>query len=80
MQSTQGVRQVNAVAPELLAKTVDCLADDFDIAAVHIGMLASGAIAIAVADVLKKEKLRNVVLDPVLKSSSGADLLDRKGH
>ena len=42
-------------------------------------MLGSGKIASAVADFLEDARLKNVVLDPVLKSSSGAELLDRSG-
>jgi hydroxymethylpyrimidine/phosphomethylpyrimidine kinase len=39
-------------------------------------MLGSGEVADAVAEFLEHEHPRNVVLDPILKSSSGADLLD----
>jgi hydroxymethylpyrimidine/phosphomethylpyrimidine kinase len=42
-------------------------------------MLGSASVAQAVATFLEKECLPNVVLDPVLKSSSGADLLERSG-
>jgi len=62
---------------------------------VHIGMLGSGRMVKALADFLsgkgdnrsgkasagglEKARLRNIVLDPILKSSSGADLLDAAG-
>jgi hydroxymethylpyrimidine/phosphomethylpyrimidine kinase len=42
-------------------------------------MLGNGLVAEAVADFLEQAKLGHVVLDPILKSSSGADLLDAEG-
>jgi len=80
VQSTAGVRRVEPVDPGLIAETLEELARDVPIAAVHIGMLGSGKVVRAVADFLAgKTKLPNVVLDPVLKSSSGSDLLDPAG-
>jgi hydroxymethylpyrimidine/phosphomethylpyrimidine kinase len=90
VQSTSGVRRVDVVDSELITETLQELSADFDIAAVHIGMLGSGKVVKAVADFLsgansgstgraKRGQLPNVVLDPILKSSSGADLLDSDG-
>lgn len=79
VQSTAGVRRVEPVNPDLVLETLTELAADVDIAAVHVGMLGSGKVARAVADFLAKEKLPNIVLDPILKSSSGADLVDGSG-
>ncbi len=80
VQSTAGVRRVVPVTPKLLTATLEELSSDVAIAAVHIGMLGNGKIASAVAGFLAARKLPNVVLDPILKSSSGADLLDRAGR
>jgi len=94
VQSTSGVRRVEPVEASLLTDTLEELAGDVDIAAVHIGMLGSGKIVRALADFLAAgsngqaggrsadepgKRLRNIVLDPILKSSSGADLLDAAG-
>lgn len=79
VQSTAGVRRVDAMDPVLVTQTLDELASDVDISAVHIGMLGSARIVAAVADFLGTERPPNVVLDPILKSSSGAELLDRSG-
>jgi hydroxymethylpyrimidine/phosphomethylpyrimidine kinase len=79
VQSTTGVRQVDVVDPELVAETLAELVSDIEIAAVHIGMLGSGKVARAVADFVVEHKLPNIVLDPILKSSSGSDLLDAAG-
>jgi hydroxymethylpyrimidine/phosphomethylpyrimidine kinase len=79
VQSTSGVRRVVPVSRDLVAETLKELASDVEIAAVHIGMLGSGKVVRAVADFLAKEKLPNVVLDPILKSSSGSNLVDAVG-
>ncbi len=79
VQSTSGVRRVEAVSPDLVADTLKALTADIAIAAVRIGMLGSGKIVRAVSDFLVKEKPPNVVLDPILKSSSGAKLVDAVG-
>jgi len=91
VQSTTGVKRVEPSDPALVVDILEELASDLEIAAVHIGMLGSGKVANAVADFLggaaspsgsgslKKTRLSKIVLDPVLKSSSGADLLDSAG-
>ncbi len=87
VQSTAGVRRVEAVDPGLVTETLQELASDIPIAAVHIGMLGSAKVVKAVAEFLGQRsgragltnKMPNVVLDPILKSSSGADLLDAAG-
>jgi hydroxymethylpyrimidine/phosphomethylpyrimidine kinase len=79
VQSTAGVRRVEPVAADLVDQTLEELAGDVEIAAVHIGMLASGRVARAVAEFLTRRKQANVVLDPILRSSSGADLVDTTG-
>jgi hydroxymethylpyrimidine/phosphomethylpyrimidine kinase len=83
VQSTAGVRRVESIDPSLISDSLEELAADMPIAAVHIGMLGSGKIVRAVADFLSarkgKSKIQNVVLDPILKSSSGAALLDAAG-
>jgi hydroxymethylpyrimidine/phosphomethylpyrimidine kinase len=72
-----------ATDPEMVKETLDELAGDMAIAGVHIGMLGSAAVARKVVEFLGESsgrgKLPNIVLDPVLKSSSGADLLDGAG-
>jgi hydroxymethylpyrimidine/phosphomethylpyrimidine kinase len=83
VQSTAGVRRVEALDPGLVIETLEELAADIPMAAVHIGMLGAGKVVKAVAEFLGRRsgrnKLPNVVLDPILKSSSGTDLLDPAG-
>jgi hydroxymethylpyrimidine/phosphomethylpyrimidine kinase len=79
VQSTAGVRRVDPVAPDLVQATLEELVSDVPIAAVHIGMLATKAIVGVVAEFLARHRLPYIVLDPVLRSSSGTALLDPPG-
>jgi hydroxymethylpyrimidine/phosphomethylpyrimidine kinase len=77
VQSTRGVKSVEPVEGRVITESLEALADDLEIAAVKVGMLGSAEAARAVAAFLKRHHLRYVVLDPVLKSSSGMDLLEK---
>ena len=79
VQSTAGVRRCEAADPAMLRETLDELKQDTKISAVHIGMLASAAIATVVADFLDAAQLPCIVLDTIIQSSSGATLLDDAG-
>jgi hydroxymethylpyrimidine/phosphomethylpyrimidine kinase len=81
VQSTGGVRRVEAVDAALVAETLEELASDVPIAAVRIGMLASAKVVKAVAEFLDSHRVKmpNIVLDPILNSSSGAELLEAGG-
>ena len=79
VQSTRGVMRVDPVEGRIITETLEELATDLDIAAVKIGMLGSAESARAVAAFLKRHRPQNVVLDPILKSSSGADLISKEG-
>jgi hydroxymethylpyrimidine/phosphomethylpyrimidine kinase len=79
VQSTQGVRRVEPVAGKLIRETLKELAADFTFAAARIGMLASAEAVAAVVDFLKNNKVPNVILDPAIRASSGAPLLDKDG-
>lgn len=79
VQSTQGVRRVEPVKAETVRETLRELARDFEIGAAKVGMLGSGEVAEAVAEFLGGAGLEHVVLDPIVKSSSGADLIDAHG-
>jgi hydroxymethylpyrimidine/phosphomethylpyrimidine kinase len=79
VQSTRGVRRVEGVDLKIVAETLQELVSDIAVEAVHIGMLGNERVAEVVADFLDQTRLPHVVLDPILKSSSGADLLDAAG-
>jgi hydroxymethylpyrimidine/phosphomethylpyrimidine kinase len=80
VQSTSGVRRMEPVAAALVVETLDELAADMEIGVVKIGMLGTAKIVKAVVDFLERQRVPYVVLDPVLKSSSGTELLDAAGE
>ena len=86
VQSTGGVRRVEAVDATVITDILQELADDMAIAAVHIGMLGTAKVVRAVTEFLSQRtgkngsyKLPNLVLDPIVRSSSGAELLEAAG-
>jgi hydroxymethylpyrimidine/phosphomethylpyrimidine kinase len=79
VQNTQGVETVHNTPSAELRAQLEALAKDCDIAAVKIGMLGNRGNAVVVAEFLDAHKFAHVVLDPVMKSSSGAELLDAGG-
>jgi len=80
VQSTLGVQGMEPVAAHVLGETLLCLVGDVRLAAIKVGMLATGEIAGAVAGFLRSQPGVPVVLDPILRSSSGAELLDASGQ
>jgi hydroxymethylpyrimidine/phosphomethylpyrimidine kinase len=78
VQSTRGVIRVDPVEGRIITETLEELAADIDIAAVKIGMLGSAESARAVASFVKRHRPPNVVLDPIIKASSGADLISKE--
>ncbi len=80
VQSTQGVKSVHDTPAAELRAQLDTLLEDIRISAVKIGMLGHRGNAVVVAEFLDRASLPNVVLDPVMKSTSGsADLIDAGG-
>lgn len=79
VQNTQGVDAVHNLPSAELRGQLDVLAKDCDIAAIKIGMLGNRGNAVAVGEFLDAHKFAHIVHDPVLKSSSGTELLDAAG-
>lgn len=79
VQNTVSVEDVHIVPSATLRAQLEVLAKDSVIAAVKIGMLGNCGNAEAVADFLDAHKFAHVVHDPVMKSSSGTELLDVAG-
>jgi hydroxymethylpyrimidine/phosphomethylpyrimidine kinase len=73
-QNTTGVTRVMAVPPDMVAAQIEAIFADIAVDAVKIGMLTEPAIARAVAELLRRAGAKNIVLDPVLAATKGADL------
>lgn len=75
-QNTRGVSAVHVPPATFLAQQIDAIFADITVAAVKIGMLATGEIAGTVADRLAAHGAKPIVLDPVLVATSGDSLGD----
>jgi hydroxymethylpyrimidine/phosphomethylpyrimidine kinase len=75
-QNTVGVAGVHVPPPEFLRAQLDAVLEDLPVAAVKTGMLATEDVISAVAEYAAAGRLPNLVVDPVLVSSTGARLLD----
>jgi hydroxymethylpyrimidine/phosphomethylpyrimidine kinase len=76
-QNTVGVTAVHAIPPEIILAQVRAVAQDIGVDAVKIGMLGTADTIEAVAQALDElPPATPVVLDPVMVSESGAQLLE----
>ncbi|UOE42912.1 bifunctional hydroxymethylpyrimidine kinase/phosphomethylpyrimidine kinase [Agromyces larvae] len=75
-QNTRGVRGVHVPPATFLADQLDTIADDIEVDAVKIGMLANAEVIDTVAAWLRRIRPPVVVLDPVMVATSGDRLLD----
>ncbi|MFI5935699.1 bifunctional hydroxymethylpyrimidine kinase/phosphomethylpyrimidine kinase [Actinoplanes sp. NPDC051494] len=71
-QNTLGVTAVHPVPAEIVAAQLDAVLGDFAVAAVKVGMVADPAVAAVIAE--RAASLPNLVVDPVLVSTSGSRL------
>ncbi len=76
-QNTQGVQSVEGVSPTMVAQQIRAVLDDIGADAVKIGMLHSADIVQAVSETLKHYSMHNIVLDPVMVSTSGHQLIEK---
>lgn len=63
---------------DVLRAQIDPILEEFEIAAVKIGMLSTFETISVVAEALERWRLPNIVLDPVIRSTSGYDLIDEE--
>lgn len=73
-QNTQGVAEIHQLPGAFVTKQLEVLLNDVRVDSVKIGMLGTAEVVEAVAEVLRKYRLRYIVLDPVMIATSG-DLL-----
>ena len=76
VQNTLGVQAVHAVPTEILRGQIDAVLSDIGADAVKIGMLHSSEVVSLVREMLIRFKAGNIVLDPVMVSTSGHRLIE----
>jgi hydroxymethylpyrimidine/phosphomethylpyrimidine kinase len=73
-QNTRGIRRIDAVAPEMVAAQIDAIAEDIGIDAAKTGMLGDEKTVEAVAQAVDRHGMAQLVVDPVLRATSGEGL------
>ena len=76
VQNTIGVQAVHPIPLNILEGQIDAVLSDIGADAIKIGMLHSTEVVNLVADMIQKYQIRNVVLDPVMVSTSGHRLIE----
>ncbi len=76
VQNTLGVQAVHPVPLDILEGQIEAVLSDIGTDAIKIGMLHSAEVVNLVADMLEKYRIKNVVLDPVMVSTSGHRLIE----
>ncbi len=77
-QNTTGVFGAVHQTAETLRGQVEPIIKDFAVAALKTGMLPTREIIEEAARLIGENKLKNLVVDPVVRSTSGFDLIDDK--
>lgn len=75
VQNTLGVTGIHSIPLDTVRGQIDAVVQDIGVDAVKIGMLATPEVVGVVADAIRRHKIRNVVLDPVMVATSGDRLI-----
>lgn len=75
-QNTRGVTRVDALPPEAVQAQIQAVAEDIGVSAAKTGMLLNQPIIAAVAKTVQDQNISLLVVDPVMVSRTGAQLID----
>ncbi len=75
-QNTLGVNRVDALPPESVVAQIDAVVKDIGVDAAKTGMLLNADIMSAVAEAIASSGIDRLVVDPVMVSRTGAQLID----
>jgi hydroxymethylpyrimidine kinase/phosphomethylpyrimidine kinase len=70
-QNTRGVTAAEAVSADLVRAQLDAVLGDFSVVAVKTGMLGGGELLKVVAEYGRADRLPNLVVDPVMVTTTG---------
>ncbi len=74
-QNTMGVSAISEVTPAFLAQQLDSIFTDIFPDSIKIGMVSSAALIDVIAEKLRFFNAKNIILDPVMVATSGANLI-----
>ncbi|MEL7039501.1 MAG: bifunctional hydroxymethylpyrimidine kinase/phosphomethylpyrimidine kinase [Cyanobacteria bacterium J06592_8] len=75
-QNTLGVNRVDALPPEAVSAQITAIVEDIGVQATKTGMLLNAGIIRQVATQVERGSLQPLVVDPVMVSRTGAQLID----
>lgn len=75
-QNTLGVTRVDALPPEAVVAQIEAVVTDIGVQAAKTGMLLNRDIILAVAQQVEAWQIHNLVVDPVMVSRTGVQLID----
>ncbi len=75
VQNTKGVTGVHEIPADFVMKQLEAIFADIRVDAVKVGMAGSPETIQAIAKILKKHKVKNIILDPVMIAQSGDRLI-----
>lgn len=75
-QNTTGVSAIQGINPDIVSDQIDMVFNDIPPLATKTGMLFSSEIVESVGEALKRHHAKNIVIDPVMISTSGAELIN----
>lgn len=78
-QSSLGIDAIRKIPANFISQQIESIVEDIRPDATKIGMLLTGGAVREVARMIKKYRMARLVVDPVLKASTGRRLLDREG-
>ena len=79
-QNTLSVSGIYDLPPDFVKLQIDAVLSDIGVDAVKTGMLSNEKIISAVAEKIKQYGIKNLVIDPVMRSKSGDALLRREAE
>ena len=77
-QNTTGVTSILNATPEFLGKELDAIFTDIYPDAVKIGMVSESGLIRTIAAKLRQYEAKNIVVDPVMVATSGAQLISEE--
>jgi len=78
-QNTVGIQAIYDLPMEFVAQQIESVVSDMDLHAVKIGMLGTARTVGLIASLAETLRFPNLVVDPVLRATTGAALLEKKG-
>ena len=76
-QNTIGVARIHAIPADVVVEQIETVVADIDVAASKTGMLVNREVVEAVASCLRRVRMPLLVIDPVLRSTGGSQLLEQ---